>query len=115
MELVPYARQHYLGSRTEIAFQKDLYLLKLLQKQLSRYDKKKCINYRLFLNNIILFFNVFETHPAKIILFETIPEKYHSIIYTFLYHLDYIAENEFTHILLDETISIQIKIMLSHH
>lgn len=114
MQLLSYARDHYLGPKSEIAFQKDLYLLKLIQKQLSRYTKKHCLNYRLFLNNIILFFNVFETFPAKVILFDVFSEQYHSILYTFLYHLNFIAENEFPHLDLNKEVSIQIQIILTH-
>lgn len=104
-----FARSTYCGPRSEQAFYHDISLIKLIQKQLTRYQKKKCLNYRLLLNNIILFFNVFNVQSAKTILFNTIPTEFHTVLKTFLFFLNFLTDEECVGLKLDHTILIILK------
>lgn len=110
--LIEYARAYYIGSKTEYSFKRDFYLLKLINKQLIRYRKKNVLNYRLLLNNVILFFNVFQTQQGKTILFHFIDPQFHSIMKTILFHLNLLQDDELNHIALDQHVSIILEEML---
>ena len=88
------AKPFYIGPRIESSFKRDISLLKLIHKQLTRYEKNKTLNIRLLLNNIILFFNVFKTSSGKTLLLSFISSKHHPIIHSVLYHLNLLTEQE---------------------
>lgn len=71
-------------------FYNDLSKIKNIKKQLNRYIFSDAINERLFLNNIILFFNVFEIDAACVMLIFKIPQKCWSPLKTALNFLGYL-------------------------
>lgn len=107
------AKPFYLGTKTETSFRRDISLLKLIQKQLTRYEKNKTLNMRLLLNNIILFFNVFMTKPGKEMLFSFICPKHHPIVNSVLYHLDFLTEQEMENVMMDQVVFSEIDQLLN--
>jgi hypothetical protein len=108
-DILLFARTNYLGPRSEVSFVRDMATLRILQKQITRYYKKRLINYRLFLNNIILFFNVFSIRDGKFILFNYIDSDYHYVLKTFLTFLDYMEEFELPNVEISTELLLGIK------
>jgi len=86
-------------------FYEDINKIKYIKKQVSRYYTNNEINERLFLNNIITFFNVFELEAAKIMLLHKIEFDYWSAIKTAMVFLGYMKKEEIDYVKLDPTIN----------
>lgn len=107
------ASKGYLKGKFIHTFQKDLLRLKIIKRQLIRFSKTKKINLRLFVNNLILFFNCFDTTICKILLYEYIfNEESLSIIKTCLIHINLMLDDEWIEISLNDYIEYQIRITI---
>mgnify|MGYP001767875716 CR=1 FL=1 len=107
------ASKGYLKGKFIHTFQKDLLRLKIIKRQLIRFSKTRKINLRLFVNNLILFFNCFDTKICKILLYEYIlNEESLSIIKTCLIYINLMLEDEWMEISLNEYIEYQIRLTI---
>jgi hypothetical protein len=86
-------------------FYEDINRIKYIKKQLTRYYLNGEINERLFLNNIITFFNVFEIEAGKIMLLHKIDFDHWSALKTSLVFLGYMKKEEINYIELDSFIN----------
>ncbi len=111
---INFAAKGYIKGKFIISFQKDLVKLKIINRQLIRFSKTKKINLRLFVNNLILFFNCFETNTCKILLKEYISD-YHSlsVIKTCLIYISLMIEDEWTEITIHDQIEYDLKLIIS--
>jgi len=71
-------------------FYADLGKIKNIRRQLTRYSTTNEINERLLLNNIIMFFNVFEIDAACVMLLHKIPSEHWSPLKTALNFLGFL-------------------------
>lgn len=69
-------------------FRSDLTTIKMIKKGLSTRKR----NLRLLVNQLILFFNVFETNAAVEMLLYTVPEHQHTEIKTLMYFLNFVSD-----------------------
>lgn len=107
-----YASRNYNNPQciTVEEFFEDLLRVKYLKRLFSRYISTGIIQERLVLNHIIIFYNVFGLNAANKIMKYKIDDPNHlSILKTFLVYLNYIKENEFSDISLDQNIENILK------
>lgn len=113
-ELIKLASLGYLGGKSIIAFQNDILKLKSIKRQLIRYDKTNKVNVRLFLNNIILFFNCFNTSIGKEVIFKFLTSDLHkSIVKTCLIYLSLMEEEELIDIGRNNLFDIELSIIMN--
>lgn len=113
-ELIILASTGYIGGKFLPSFKKDLLRLKIIKRQLSRYTRNKKINLRLFINNLILFFNCFDTHIGKILIYHYIQDEIQrSVIKTCLLYINLILEEEWIEIELDPFFEELMKELIS--
>lgn len=103
---VLYAAKHYDNPQCVDSeeFYDDLNRFKYLKRLLRRYHDNNDLQERLILNHIIVLYNVFGIEPANRMMFYKMEERYWSQVKTFLVYLNFLPENEFIEIPLDETI-----------
>ena len=89
-----YAMKNYENNQclSEKDFNNDLKIFKYLRRLLNRYDNNGDIKERLILNHLIMLTNVFSVQATTRMLFFKIPEKYWSVLKTFLIFLKYMPE-----------------------
>ena len=89
-----YAMKNYENNQclSEKDFNNDLKIFKYLRRLLNRYDNNGDIKERLILNHLITLTNVFSVQATTRMLFFKIPEKYWSVLKTFLIFLKYMPE-----------------------
>ena len=75
-------------------FEKDYARITYIKRLINRYNRKKNVNLRLFLNHIICINNVFPGNVA-LILFAVMDEKDWNLISTFLIFLNYMPNIDF--------------------
>ena len=75
-------------------FYDDLGKIRYIKRQITKYYIEDEINERLFLNNMITFFNVFEHRAAIIMLFHKMGREYWGIIKTVAIFLGFMTEDE---------------------
>lgn len=113
-DLIKLASIGYLGGKSIIEFQNDILKLKSIKRQLIRYDKTNKVNVRLFLNNIILFFNCFNTKIAKEVIFRFLISDYHkSIVKTCLIYLSLMEEDELIEIKRNHLFDVELSIIMN--
>lgn len=112
-EQIELASKGYIRSRFVNHFHKDLTRIKIINRQLLRHSKTDKINLRLLLNNLILFFNCFNTSIGKMLINNCISEKsYKSIIKTCLIEISLMTEDEWFEISINEKFRIQLRELL---
>lgn len=79
-------------------FHKDLDKIKIIKRQLSRYYMADEINERLFLNNMITFFNVFYVDAAKLMLIHKVRPEHWRSLKTAMKFLGYLYEHDMSEI-----------------
>lgn len=91
---VLYAMKHYENNQclSEKDFNNDLKIFKYLRRLLNRYDNGGDIKVRLILNHLIMLTNVFPVTVATRMLFFKMPERYWSVLKTFLIYLNYMPD-----------------------
>jgi len=86
-----YAMKNYENNQclSEKDFNNDLKIFKYIRRLLNRYDNGGDIKVRLILNHLIMLTNVFPVTVTTRMLFFKIPERYWSVLKTFLIYLNY--------------------------
>ena len=75
-------------------FYEDLRKIRYIKRQITKYYIDDEINERLFLNNMITFFNVFEPEAAKVLLFHKLEREYWGIVKTVTVFLGFMRDEE---------------------
>lgn len=79
-------------------FYEDVDKIKYIKRQLTRYYMTDEINERLFLNNVIVFFNVFDLEAAKIMLLHKIEQEFWGSLKSAMIFLGYMRDDELSDI-----------------
>ena len=85
-------------------FYEDLNRIKYIKRQISKYYLNDDINERLFLNNMITFFNVFEIQAAKVMLFQKIEREFWELLKTTIVFLGFMKPTELPQVSIDPII-----------
>ena len=85
-------------------FYDDLQRFKYIKKLLKRYEKSNDLHERLILNHIVVLYNVFGIKSANKMMFYKIDPEHWPAIKTFLVYLNFLKEDEYIEIPLDENI-----------
>ena len=93
---VMYAMKHYNNPQcTSIdEFNDDLNRMKYLKRLFKKYYNIGVLKYRLILNHIIIFYNVFGIDAGTRLLFYRIEREFHSVMKTFLVYLNFLPEGD---------------------
>ena len=102
---VLFASRHYNNNQcTDVEeFYEDLQRFKYLKRLFSRYEQGD-LQERLILNHLIVVYNVFGIEAANKMVFYKIEEKHYSALKPFLIYLNYIKENDYIDVPLDQNI-----------
>jgi hypothetical protein len=102
---VLFATRHYNNNQcTDVEeFYEDLKRFKYLKRLFSRYEQGD-LQERLILNHIIIMHNVFGIDAAKRMIFYKIDEKHWPALKSFMVFLNYLREDEYVEVPLDQVI-----------
>lgn len=91
-ELFNYALKHYYNPSCKTAeeFAIDYNLTLRIKKLLTRHLSGDIINFRLLLNNFMMFYNVFDSEAATVLLFYKLPKEHHPFVKTIATFLNYL-------------------------
>lgn len=89
---------------TEDEFQEDLQRFKYIKRLFNRYETTGELNERLILNHLIVLYNVFGIKEANHMMFYKIEEKNWPLLKTFLVYLNYLPEDQYVEIPLDQKV-----------
>lgn len=89
---------------TEEEFQEDLQRFKYLKRLFNRYETNGELTERLILNHLIVLYNVFGIKEANHMMFYKIEEKNWSVLKTFLVYLNYLPEEQYVEVPLDQNV-----------
>jgi len=103
---VLFASRHYDNPQCMSVeeFYHDLQRFKYLKRLLRRYTQNNDLQERLILNHIVVLYNVFGIDPANRMMFYRMEKEYWSAIKTFLIFLNYLRDDEYIDVPLDQTI-----------
>ena len=103
---VLFASRHYDNPQCMSVeeFHHDLQRFKYLKRLLRRYTQNDDLQERLILNHIVVLYNVFGIAPANKMMFYRMEQEYWSAVKTFLIFLNYLRDDEFIEIPLDQKI-----------
>jgi hypothetical protein len=103
---VLFASRHYDNPQCMSVeeFYHDLQRFKYLKRLLRRYTQNNDLQERLILNHIVVLYNVFGIDPANRMMFYRMEKEYWSAIKTFLIFLNYLRDDEYIEVPLDQTI-----------
>jgi len=106
-----YAAKHYYNPRfSDIEeFHEDLKRFKYVKRLVNRYLDDGDLAERLILNHLIVIFNVFGIEPALKMLEVKLEERQWPVIKPFLIFLNYIKNNEYTGVKMDEKVVEQLR------
>ena len=101
-----FAAKNYQNSQcmTQEEFEEDLQRFKYLKRLLNRYEVTGELSERLILNHLVVLYNVFGIKAANHMMFYKIEEKNWPILKTFLVYLNYLPEEQYVEVPLDEKI-----------
>jgi hypothetical protein len=101
-----YASKHYNNPQctTLEEFYDDLNRFKYMKRLLKRYLDKGDLQERLVLNHLIVLYNVFGIEQANKMMFYKMEKHYWPAIKTFLVYLNFLKENQYVEIPLDQNI-----------
>lgn len=102
---VLYASRHYNNKQCLDVeeFYEDLQRFKYLKRLFSRYDQGD-LQERLILNHLIVLYNVFGIKPSNKMVFYKVNEKHWPSLKTFLVFLNFLPEEEYVDVPLDQSI-----------
>jgi hypothetical protein len=89
---------------TEEEFQEDLQRFKYLKRLFNRYETSGELIERLILNHLVVLYNVFGIKEANHMMFYKIEEKNWSVLKTFLVYLNYLPEEQYVEVPLDQKV-----------
>ena len=101
-----YAMQNYRNPQCSDVeeFNDDMSRFKYVKRLFSRYELHDDLQERLILNHIIVIYNVFGIESANRLMWFKIKQDHQPILKTFLVFLNFLAEDEYVEIPLDQTI-----------
>jgi hypothetical protein len=101
-----FAAKHYDNPQcmTQEEFEDDLQRFKYLKRLFNRYELNGELSERLILNHLVVLYNVFGIKAANHMMFYKIEEKNWSVLKTFLVFLNYLPEDQYVEVPLDEKI-----------
>jgi hypothetical protein len=101
-----FAAKNYQNSQcmTQEEFEDDLQRFKYLKRLFNRYEVTNELSERLILNHLVVLYNVFGIKAANHMMFYKIEEKNWPILKTFLVYLNYLPEEQYVEVPLDETV-----------
>ena len=101
-----FAAKNYQNSQcmTQEEFEDDLQRFKYLKRLLNRYEVTGELSERLILNHLVVLYNVFGIKAANHMMFYKIEEKNWPILKTFLVYLNYLPEEQYVEVPLDENV-----------
>jgi hypothetical protein len=101
-----FAAKNYQNSQcmTQEEFEDDLQRFKYLKRLFNRYEVTGELSERLILNHLVVLYNVFGIKAANHMMFYKIEEKNWPILKTFLVYLNYLPEEQYVEVSLDEKI-----------
>jgi hypothetical protein len=85
-------------------FYDDVYRFKYIKKLLRRYEKNGDLQERLILNHMLILYNVFDIESANKMMFYKINSEHWPALKTFLIYLNFIKENEYVEIPLENQV-----------
>lgn len=98
-------RQYYKPNCIDAEeFHNDLKRFMYLKRLFYRYKNTGDISERLILNHLIVLFNVFDINPTLKMLEYQIEDKYWSALKPFLIFLNYIRNDQYTDITMDQNV-----------
>jgi len=89
---------------TQEEFEDDIQRFKYLKRLFNRYETNGELSERLILNHLIVLYNVFGIKAANHMMFYKIEEKNWPVLKTFLVYLNYLPEDQYVEVPLDEKI-----------
>lgn len=101
-----FAAKNYQNSQcmTQEEFEDDLQRFKYLKRLFNRYEVTNELSERLILNHLVVLYNVFGIKAANHMMFYKIEEKNWPILKTFLVYLNYLPEEQYVEVPLDENV-----------
>lgn len=101
-----FAAKNYQNSQcmTQEEFEDDLQRFKYLKRLFNRYEVTNELSERLILNHLVVLYNVFGIKAANHMMFYKIEEKNWPILKTFLVYLNYLPEEQYVEVPLDEKV-----------
>lgn len=101
-----FAAKNYANAQcmTQEEFEEDLQRFKYLKRLFNRYETSGELSERLILNHLIVLYNVFGIKAANHMMFYKIEEKNWSVLKTFLVYLNYLPEDQYVEVPLDQNI-----------
>lgn len=99
-----FAAKNYINEQcmTTEEFQEDLQKFKYIKRLFNRYEVAGELSERLILNHLIVIYNVFGIPAANHIMFYKIEEKNWPLLKTFLVYLNYLPEDQYVEVPLDQ-------------
>lgn len=89
---------------TQEEFEEDLQRFKYLKRLFNRYETTGELSERLILNHLIVLYNVFTIKAANHMMFYKIEKTNWPMLKTFLVYLNYLPEDQYIEVPLDEKI-----------
>jgi hypothetical protein len=83
-------------------FFNDLQRFKYIKKLFKRYHGTKELQERLVINHIVILYNIFGIGPTNKMMFYKIDAEYWPVLKTFLIYLNYLKDNEYIEVPLDD-------------
>jgi hypothetical protein len=83
-------------------FFNDLQRFKYIKKLFKRYHGTKELQERLIINHIVILYNIFGIGPTNKMMFYKIDAEYWPVLKTFLIYLNYLKDNEYIEVPLDD-------------
>lgn len=101
-----FAAKNYINQQcmTQEEFEEDLQRFKYLKRLFNRYEVNGELGERLILNHLIVLYNVFGIKATNHMMFYKIDEKSWPILKTFLVYLNYLPEDQYVEVPLDQKI-----------
>lgn len=101
-----FAAKNYnnLQCMTTEEFQEDLQKFKYIKRLINRYETSGELSERLILNHLIVIYNVFGITAANHMMFYKIDKKNWPLLKTFLVYLNYLPEDQYVEIPLDQKV-----------
>jgi len=101
-----FAAKNYANEQcmTQDEFEEDLQRFKYLKRLFNRYETSGELSERLILNHLIVLYNDFGIKAANHMMFYKIEEKNWSVLKTFLVYLNYLPEDQYVEVPLDQKI-----------
>ena len=105
-----FAIKHYQNPQavTKEDFEKDLNHFKYIKRLLKRYKSAGVLKTHLLLNHFIILYNIFGEATTPMLFFK-IEKKFWTQLKTFLVFLNYLSEESYVDVPLDQTVILSLR------